>query len=135
MPIVKDDIYYATKLAAAIERYNKRVELTPSYSVKWRQHSAYKYWAIGTIRRDDMMCRVCQSKEKLHAHHVKHATYSPELRFDIDNGVTLCYTCHMVLHNKLAGGYRKKCDSVHLDRLFYIASEYHAYLDKEFTTS
>ena len=70
------------------------------------------------IRRD-VRCQCCNSLQGRHAHHIKHATYNINLRFDIENGITLCSQCHMILHNKFAGGYRYKCDKKHLDRLLY----------------
>jgi len=85
----------------------------------WRKTKEYRMWKVAVVKRDKV-CQCCGSKQNRHAHHIKHATYSPELRFDVDNGITLCKDCHMIVHNKIAGGYRIKCGAKHVDRLLYI---------------
>ena len=87
--------------------------------MSWRNSREYRLWRAAVIRRD-VRCQCCGSIKSRHAHHIEHATYNKKLRFDIDNGKTLCRSCHMILHNKIAGGYRKKCEKKHLDRLIYI---------------
>lgn len=87
--------------------------------MKWRETKEYRQWRVAVIRKDKH-CQICKSITKRHAHHIKHAKYYPKLRFDVSNGICLCSDCHMVLHNKFAGGYRKKCEEKHLDRMKYV---------------
>ena len=75
----------------------------------WRNTRSYRVWRANIIRRDKV-CKICGSKQKRHAHHINHATYFPEQKFDIENGVCLCSNCHSIYHNKYHGGTRKKCD-------------------------
>lgn len=56
----------------------------------WR----YRHWRRAVLSRDGHQCQRCGSKSDLHAHHIKRWSKSPELRFDVDNGVTLCASCH-----------------------------------------
>jgi 5-methylcytosine-specific restriction endonuclease McrA len=56
-------------------------------------------WANQVIARDGATCQHCGAKNvELHAHHVKSFKTHPELRFDVSNGVTLCYSCHWKVH-------------------------------------
>ncbi|MDB4461439.1 HNH endonuclease [bacterium] len=77
--------------------------------MSWRNSKDYKHGFKKFVIDRDMFCKCCGSKESLHAHHIDHATYSPELRLDPNNGVTLCKGCHSTLHNTIVGNYRKKC--------------------------
>lgn len=58
---------------------------------------AYKKWRLSIYRRDRFKCRWpgCKNpKHKLKAHHImKWSTY-PLMRFNIDNGITLCKYHH-----------------------------------------
>lgn len=55
----------------------------------------YKPFRQSVLARDNWACVECGKRGgKLEVHHVKpYATY-PDLAFDIDNGVTLCLSCH-----------------------------------------
>lgn len=62
-----------------------------------RNTFAYREWRKAVIARDGR-CMQCGSKDKLVAHHIKSFALYPDLRTDIDNGITLCEKCHMKLH-------------------------------------
>jgi len=74
----------------------------------WRDTKEYREWHKSVIERDGK-CVICGSKKHLHAHHLNHASYFPDQRFDINNGVTLCSSCHMNFHNNFKRSYRTKC--------------------------
>jgi hypothetical protein len=55
----------------------------------------YKLWRSSVFVRDDYTCQMCLVKGgKLTADHIKPWALYPELRYAIDNGRTLCESCH-----------------------------------------
>lgn len=59
-------------------------------------------WVNAVISRDGAKCRHCGATGiELHAHHIKSYLDHPDLRFDLDNGLTLCFKCHWALHTAL----------------------------------
>ena len=51
--------------------------------------------------RDNNTCQICyQHGGDLNAHHIRRWIDYPELRYDIDNGITLCVDCHFETYNK-----------------------------------
>ena len=64
-----------------------------------RDNEGYREWRKKVYRRDGWVCQTCGSRpKKIIAHHIKSFTDYPELRYNIDNGVTLCRSCHLSLH-------------------------------------
>lgn len=60
-----------------------------------RLTQAYADWRLGIFRRDHFLCVLCLKHERLmDAHHIKRFSAHPELRYDAENGVTLCRFCH-----------------------------------------
>ncbi len=69
-------------------------------NIKGRGTAEYKAWKDGVLMRDDYTCQICGSKESVHAHHIKSYTKYPDLRYEVDNGVTLCANCHRKMHKR-----------------------------------
>ena len=55
-----------------------------------------KQWSIDVRNRDNNICQICGTTKFLNAHHIlpKEAKRYRDLRFDIDNGITLCSKHH-----------------------------------------
>lgn len=52
-------------------------------------------WRKSVFDRDDYTCQMCGERGGyLEADHIKPWAYFPDLRFDLDNGRTLCRACH-----------------------------------------
>ena len=63
---------------------------------KSRQCFNYKEWRRQILERDGNKCVKCENQhEKMHCHHIEPWKERQELRFSIDNGETLCATCHI----------------------------------------
>jgi hypothetical protein len=66
-----------------------------SETARIRGSLEYKNWRLQVFGRDRYTCQWCFVKGGfLHADHIKPFFAHPELRFDINNGRTLCKECH-----------------------------------------
>jgi 5-methylcytosine-specific restriction endonuclease McrA len=62
---------------------------------KIRHSQKYYQWRDAVYKRDDYTCQECGDRGgRLQADHVKPFAFFPELRFDVNNGRTLCKRCH-----------------------------------------
>lgn len=65
------------------------------------EYSRYKYkvWRTTIYERDNYTCQDCGKRGgKLNAHHIKPWKQYPSLRYEISNGITLCWDCHKKAH-------------------------------------
>ncbi|KKN11572.1 hypothetical protein LCGC14_1025220 [marine sediment metagenome] len=60
----------------------------------------YKRWRYDVYLRDKFTCQKCGDDKggNLVAHHIKPFADYPELRFDVENGLTICSSCHENIH-------------------------------------
>lgn len=61
-----------------------------------RRSSAYSNWRREVWKRDNFKCKINNSNclGRLETHHILGWTEYPELRYDINNGITLCHAHH-----------------------------------------
>jgi len=59
-----------------------------------RESLKYRTWRKAVYERDNYACVWCGNKGYLNADHIKPFKLYPELRFNLNNGRTLCIDCH-----------------------------------------
>jgi len=65
----------------------------------------YREWRKSVLERDDYTCQCCGIRGgKLHSHHIESYNNHKDLRTSIDNGITLCKTCHKNFHHQYGRG-------------------------------
>lgn len=73
-----------------------------SVNLRTRKYQELNAWRKQIFTRDGFICQRCgYAKGKtLQAHHIVLWSVSEALRFDLNNGITLCSTCHRWVHSK-----------------------------------
>ena len=73
-------------------------------SMRWSKEMCD--WRKSIYKRDNYTCQMCGNRSHkdnaviLNAHHIKRFIDNENLRFDIDNGITLCEDCHKLTYGK-----------------------------------
>jgi hypothetical protein len=76
-------------------------DLTDEDRLYMRREEGYTTWVRDVYKKDSYTCQCCgYRKGELNAHHLYNYTDHPELRTDVNNGVTLCVPCHTKFHNR-----------------------------------
>lgn len=66
---------------------------------KERKSAEYSNWRLAVFERDSYTCKDCHKQGGyIHAHHIEKFSDRPDLRFDPQNGETLCMDCHAKRH-------------------------------------
>jgi 5-methylcytosine-specific restriction endonuclease McrA len=64
-------------------------------TLSYDEYRKYRDWQKAVFSRDKYKCVFCgASKVELHADHIKPYASHVDLRWEINNGRTLCVTCH-----------------------------------------
>lgn len=59
----------------------------------------WKDWRAAVFARDGFKCKKCEGNQgKLNPHHIYNFAQHKELRFVVENGITLCVDCHRLFH-------------------------------------
>lgn len=88
-------------VACGVNHWNWKGGRT-SHINKLRRTDEYKKWRNEVYKRDGWTCRNCKDKpRRIVAHHIKSFTAFPKLRFNVDNGITLCRKCHKKEHSEI----------------------------------
>jgi hypothetical protein len=85
----------AVKLGVDLSVGNNRELLLIRLSYNERKSPQYIAWRTAVYERDNYTCKICDNVGgKLNADHIKPWSLFVELRYNIDNGRTLCEDCH-----------------------------------------
>lgn len=88
-------------------------------TAKKRNNYSYRKWRDDVLERDKN-CMLCGSTNNLVVHHKKSFADYPELRTELNNGITLCDSCHKKLHKGIKeNGSRKNILLDQAKRQFY----------------
>lgn len=77
---------------------NWNPELSEEDRIRERKTFEDTQWRLEVYRRDKFKCQKCGCNKKLNAHHILNHKTHKYLRHDVDNGVTLCESCHINFH-------------------------------------
>ncbi len=92
------------------QRWNNT--LTEKDRAERRNSLPSKIWRKSVYKRDNYKCDICGiTPNKLNAHHLNSWKYNKELRFDVNNGITLCVKHHKAFHSSIKG-MKGKCTSL-----------------------
>lgn len=81
------------------DKSNEDREYEKKYRKTWSPK--YKEWSKAVKERDAYTCQVCGSTgKKLESHHIQSWIEYPDLRYEINNGLCMCKTCHKKFHKK-----------------------------------
>lgn len=107
--VEKHEVSYCSKKCVSIA-YKERFagESNPHWDdsktdeerLKDRKYLEYVQWRNEVYKRDNYTCKCCgdSSGGNLNAHHLNSYNSDIEHRTDIDNGITLCESCHKSFH-------------------------------------
>lgn len=79
------------------QHWNWKGGITPLIRLL-RHTPEYKAWRLAVYKRDKWTCQDCAKHcdtKTIVAHHIKSFKEYPELRYEVDNGITLCRKCHL----------------------------------------
>lgn len=85
---------YVGKLISGINHPNWK------NGVAERPHKV-KVWSENVKKRDNYTCVECGSEDNIESHHIIEFSSNENLKYDINNGITLCSFCHSEKHPNL----------------------------------
>lgn len=105
---IHDFLYFCPVERAVVHNGEIHIASSKRHIFPWerepdRQRHTLEYveWRKSVFERDHYTCAICgQVGGELNAHHIRPFATHEELRFDIDNGITLCKECHKKVHKE-----------------------------------
>ena len=66
-----------------------------------RTNTTLAHWSAQVRKRHGYTCARCGSQTEVEAHHVVPVCVAPSKKYDAENGVALCRTCHKLIHKNM----------------------------------
>jgi hypothetical protein len=81
------------------DAFDTKYSLIPRQYVSERDYR-HAEWSLDVRRRDGFMCQKCGKGHAytIHAHHIEAYNTAIDLRYDVNNGISLCRECHADFH-------------------------------------
>lgn len=96
------------KKISGVNHHMYKPEKSDEDRVRHRKYPEYQKWRREVFSRDEYTCQCCGEIGRiLNAHHIESYTRNKDLRIDVNNGITLCESCHKEYH---ANFYRNDAD-------------------------
>jgi len=92
------------------DNHNYNPNLTEADRIFGRKIPVYTEWRKAVYERDNFTCQCCGDDRggNLVAHHKESYNNNPDLRTEVENGITLCEECHNDFHHLFGFGYNTK---------------------------
>lgn len=87
--------------------------------VKKRVSKEYNFFRNAVKKRDCYKCRICGSPYCLRVHHLESYAKNEGLRYDANNGIVLCETCHNIFHYLFNQFNNTKKQYEHFEGMYY----------------
>ncbi len=95
---IKNANHFTSETMSGENHWNWKGGITPKIRAVYSSKE-YKEWRWKVFHRDDFVCQDCGERGgKLHAHHVIPVSIDFDKMLDVDNGQTLCASCHARKH-------------------------------------
>lgn len=92
--------YLSNRLLKIFESLKPQMDADFRSATDIRRSTEYKEWRRAVFERDNYTCQLCGAHGvRLNAHHKMQFAYHPDLRTNLDNGITLCESCHKKVHH------------------------------------
>lgn len=92
--------HHSEETKRKISQANRKEIHKTDESKIWRNRIEFRLWREAVFARDNWICQKCEiHNDKLRPHHIINFSEVIELRFAIDNGITLCDICHKLFHH------------------------------------
>ena len=97
------------------------------YFSTWERNTPeYKLWRLAVYQRDGFECKKCGERMRkgrnIQAHHIRKWADFPELRYNVNNGITLCWRCHKIMFDN-EESYVQMCVTLLSDKETFVRAQ------------